>query len=76
MKTDDILQWAGAVFIIAGLMVACSPADDRPTDSAGRLELTPAEACVNGVVYYISRGTQHTSYAPKFLPDSTVATCD
>ena len=69
MKTTVIL-------LSLSLMVACSPADDRARDSAGRLELTPAEACVNGVVYYISRGTQHTSYAPKFLPDSTVATCD
>jgi hypothetical protein len=65
MKTTVIL-------LSLSLMVACSPADDRARDSAGRIEKILPEVCMNGVVYY----AYHTSYAPKFLPDSTVATCD
>ena len=65
------------VFLIAILstLVACSPAD-TPRDSTGRVEKSLPEVCLNGVVYYGSRGTYHTSYSPKFKPDSTVETCE
>jgi hypothetical protein len=69
MKTTVIL-------LSLSLMVACSPADDRARDSAGRIEKILPEVCLNGVVYYANYNGYHTSYAPKFLPDSTVATCD
>ena len=69
MKTTVIL-------LSLSVLAACAPAGGRPTDSAGRPEISPAEVCMSGVVYYRSRGNYHTSYTPKFLPDSTVATCD
>ena len=64
------------IVLSLSLLVACSPADDRARDTSGRLELTPTEACVNGVVYYKSLVHMGYTYAPKFNPDSTVETCN
>ena len=71
MKTAFIL-------LSLSLLVACSPAEERnmPRDSEGRLELVPAEVCLNGVVYYRFRNAYGPSYAPKLNPDSTVETCN
>ena len=60
------------------LMVACSPADDRVRDSAGRIETSLPEVCLNGVVYYYHGDGAYNGrgFAPKFKPDSTVETCE
>ena len=72
MKTAFIL-------LSLSLMVACSPADDRVRDSAGRIETSLPEVCLNGVVYYYhGHGVDYhgRGFAPKFKPDSTVETCE
>jgi len=63
------------IVLSLSLLVACSPADSL-RDSAGRKEISPPEVCMNGVVYYSKTGSYHTSYTPKFKPDSTVETCE
>jgi hypothetical protein len=72
MKTAFIL-------LSLSLMVACSPADDRARDSAGRIETSLSEVCLNGVVYYYHGEGVYSAgwgFAPKFNPDSTVETCN
>ena len=61
------------------LLTACGPAYETPRDSEGRIEMSPNELCLNGVVYYgrgISGGTSSANLAVKFKPDSTVETCE
>jgi hypothetical protein len=64
------------IVLSLSVLVACSPADDRARDSAGRIEKILPEVCLNGVVYYTNYNGYHTSYTPKFKPDSTVETCE
>ncbi len=67
-----------AVAICVVVMVACSPADDRARDSAGRIETSLPEVCLNGVVYYYHGDGAYNGwgFAPKFKSDSTVETCE
>jgi hypothetical protein len=61
-------------FVSIAIMVAsCSPGG-FPRDSEGRRVRDAAygEICLNGVVYY----TSQYRLTPKFLPDSTVETCN
>ena len=55
------------------LLVGCSPAE-IPRDSEGRQirDTRYEEICLNGVVYY----NGEYRLTPKFLPDSTVETCN
>jgi hypothetical protein len=67
-----------AVTICVVVMVGCSPADDRARDSAGRIETSLPEVCLNGVVYYYHGDGAYNGwgFSPKFKPDSTVETCE
>lgn len=61
-------------FVCIAIMVAsCSP-KGFPRDNKGRpvRDAGYSEICLNGVVYY----TGHYRLTPKFLPDSTVETCE
>lgn len=65
------------ILVSLAVLVACSPAEELPRDSEGRIEMSPNELCLNGVVYYGQYlEYQHGFLAPKFKPDSTVETCD
>lgn len=57
------------------LLVGCSPAE-VPRDNNSRAVRSPAEVCINGVVYYVKYSVYGDSYSPKFKPDSTVETCN
>lgn len=67
------------VFAIAvfSMLVACSPAEEMPRDSSGRLELTLVEVCSNGVVYYsVPNANGSRSYTAKFTTNGTVELCN
>lgn len=67
-----------AFFVVSLVMTlaACGPAYKKPRDSEGRIEMSPNELCLNGVVYYGFGNTGNRYLAPKFKPDSTVETCN
>ncbi|MCK5603512.1 hypothetical protein KAR91_16625 [Candidatus Pacearchaeota archaeon] len=56
------------IILISLLLVGC----DTPRDTKGRKAVWPTEYCMSGVVYY----SWGHGMAPKFNPDSTVATCE